>query len=40
MYYNCIHGILLQTARGILNNLICLVLFSNNINSVFHKKDS
>ena len=29
---------LLQTARGMLNNLICVVHFSNNFNSVFHKK--
>ena len=29
---------LLQTARGILNSLICVVHFSNNFNSVFHKK--
>ena len=29
---------LLQTARGILNSLICVVHFSSNFNSVFHKK--
>ena len=29
---------LLQTARGILNSLICVVHFSNNFSSVFHKK--
>ena len=29
---------LLQTARGILNSLICIVHFSSNFNSVFHKK--
>ena len=29
---------LLQTARGILNSLICVVHFSNNFNSVFHEK--
>ena len=29
---------LLQTARGILNSLIRVVHFSNNFNSVFHKK--
>ena len=29
---------LLQTARGILNSLICFVHFSNNFNSVFHEK--
>ena len=28
---------LLQTARGILNSLICVVHFSSNFNSVFHK---
>ena len=33
-------SILLQTARGILNSLICVVHFSNNFNSVFHKKGS
>ena len=31
-------SILLQIARGILNSLICVVHFSNNINKVFHKK--
>ena len=30
---------LLQTTRGILNSLICVVHFSINFNSVFHKKD-
>ena len=30
-------SILLQTARGILNNLICVAHFSNNFNSVFYK---
>ena len=29
---------LLQTARVILNSLVCVVHFSNNFNSVFHKK--
>ena len=29
---------LLQTARSILNSLICVVHFSSNFNSVFHKK--
>ena len=29
---------LLQTPRGILNSFICVVHFSNNFNSVFHKK--
>ena len=29
---------LLQTARGILNSLICVAHFSNNFNSAFHKK--
>ena len=29
---------LLQTAGGILNSLICIVHFSSNFNSVFHKK--
>ena len=29
---------LLQTARGILNSLICVFHFSSNFNSVFHKK--
>ena len=29
---------LLQTARGILNSLICVVHFSSNFNSVFSKK--
>ena len=29
---------LLQTARGILNSLICVVHFSSNFNSIFHKK--
>ena len=29
---------LLQTGRGILNSLICVVHFSSNFNSVFHKK--
>ena len=29
---------LLQTARGILNSLICVIHFSNNFNSRFHKK--
>ena len=28
----------LQTVRDILNSLICVVRFSNNVNSVFHKK--
>ena len=31
-------NILFQTARGILNSLICVTHFSNNFNSVFHKK--
>ena len=31
---------LLQKAMDILNSLICVVHFSNNFNSVFHKKDS
>ena len=33
-------SILLQTARGILNSLICVDIchFSNNFNSVFYKK--
>ena len=30
----------LQTARGILNSLICVVHFSNHFNSEFHKKGS
>ena len=30
-------GILLQTARDILNSLICVVHFSNKFNSVFYK---
>ena len=29
---------LLQTARGILNSLICVVHFFSNFNSVIHKK--
>ena len=29
---------LLQTARGILNSLICVVHFSSNFNNVFPKK--
>ena len=29
---------ILQTARSILNSLICVVHFSSNFNSVFHKK--
>ena len=29
---------LLQTARGILNSLTCVVHFSNNFNSAFRKK--
>ena len=29
---------LLQTARGILNSVICVVYFSDNLNSVFHEK--
>ena len=29
---------LLQTARGILNSLICVSHFSSNFNSVFHKE--
>ena len=29
---------LLQKARGVLNSLICVVHFSNNFSSVFHKK--
>ena len=29
---------ILQTARGIANSLICVVHFSNNCNSVFHRK--
>ena len=29
---------LLQTTRSILNSLICVVHFSSNFNSVFHKK--
>ena len=29
---------LLQTARRILNSLICVIHFSNNFNSVFHEK--
>ena len=33
-------SILLQTARVILNSLICVAYFSNNSNSVFHKKGS
>ena len=33
-------GIILETSRGILNSLICVVDFSNNFNSVFHKKGS
>ena len=32
-------SILLQTESGILNGLIFVVHFSNNFNSVFHKKD-
>ena len=28
---------LLQTARGVLNTLICVVYFSSNFNSVFHE---
>ena len=31
-------SILLQTAIGILNSLICGIHFSNNFDSVFHKK--
>ena len=33
-------SILLQTARGILNSLICAVYFSNHFNSVSLKKGS
>ena len=29
---------LLQTAKDILNSLICVAYFSNNFNSVFHEK--
>ena len=33
-------GIRLQIARGILNSLISVVHFPNNLNCVFHKKGS
>ena len=37
-WYFIDNRIILQTARGLLNSLICVVHFSNDFISVFHKK--
>ena len=36
-YLDTFHAVL-QTAKGILNSLICTANFSNNFNSIFNKK--
>ena len=37
-YFKNVILILLETARGVLNSLICAAYLSNNFNSVFNKK--